>query len=47
MIKHQAKFFAFVGLVFFPFVVTWLLKDAKDYELSETDIKFINSYKQI
>jgi len=47
MIKNQAKFFAFVWLVFFPFVVSWLLKESNDYDLSDNDIKFINAYKQL
>jgi len=47
MIKNQVKLFAFVGLVFFPFVVNWLLKDAEDYDLSKSDVNFINAYKQV
>ncbi len=46
MIRNQAKLFAFVWLVFFPFVVDWLLKDKNNYELTEEEIKFINYYKK-
>ena len=46
MIKNQAKWFAFVWLVFFPFLVNWSLKD-EGYDLNWEEKKFINSYKQI
>ena len=39
--------FSFIWLVFFPFVVSWLLVDKNEYNLSEDDLKFINSYKSL
>jgi len=39
--------FSFIWLVFFPFVVSWLLSDKSEYELSEDDVKFIRSYQKV
>jgi hypothetical protein len=44
---NHTKLFSIIALVFFPFLVSFLLKDSKsDYDLSENDIKIINSYKK-
>jgi len=43
MKNNQAKLLALVGLIFFPFVAKWLMKD-EWYDLNNTEIKFVNFY---
>ena len=41
------KWFSFIWLAFFPFVVSWLLSDNEEYSLSDKDIDFIASYQKL
>ncbi len=44
--KNPRNLFSLVALIYFPFLISVLTKDSDDYELSENDIKIINTYKK-
>lgn len=44
--KNPRNLFSLVALIYFPFLISLLTKDSDDYELSENDIKIINTYKK-
>ncbi len=44
--KNPRNLFSLVALVYFPFLISLLIKDSDDYELSENDINIINTYQK-
>ena len=44
--KKSRNLFSLVALVYFPFLISLLIKDSDDYELSENDVKIIKTYQK-